>query len=157
MYGLIVTKLMNAIKEVLVRTARRVIRDASASPQNLLKELARDISDRLRDWFLLQAALRWMAVSHLNSCWYVHPVRPETISRWQMTSQGTACLWTKPSFLACVFCPNALVKWQNGCPRETLLNGNWLDLGYWYQSALKTGFWTLFCNTGLSLEGVFDF
>ena len=49
MYGLIVTRLMNAIKEVLVRTAGRVIRDASASPQNLLKELTRDISDRVRD------------------------------------------------------------------------------------------------------------
>ena len=84
-YGLIVTRLMNAIKEVLVRTAGRVIRDASASPQNLLKELTRDISDRLRDWFLLQAAQRRMVVSHLNSCWYMHIVRLETTSRWLMT------------------------------------------------------------------------
>ena len=44
---LIVKRLVHVIKEVLVRTGRQVIRNASASL--LLKELTPDIVDRLRD------------------------------------------------------------------------------------------------------------
>ena len=68
---LIVKRLVHVIKEVLYRTGRQVIRNASASL--LLKELTPDIVDRLRDGSSPPADRRWMAASELNTCWHVRP------------------------------------------------------------------------------------